>query len=451
MMNTPLERSKQLKQALVDFVLDAEGDLAIALEGFSRIQLEKWSKVPTQGKNQSAIAIDMFLAEGRVGDQSPIECFMDESDDLSASDRQLLQGWHQSFNGLFEVMQSTSDGYILMNWLTSKYYQVFPNGLQDETKLTRLKPGEIVLTRISPLAEKEWIFSGPMELLGKLGKPKLAVAIGNFKDRFKQHLYGDAPELLEEAWQSVEMYHQEFSDFFGGTEITSPGYQFEKRFKEFQDVLADKKLESAGIDSSKSFKELAEESGMSEEDMEEIATELGETPQALSPLLNSKKSIKMVIPKVDLPKPLQRAEHLTVMVHPRWGVCFLEDYQLLCDRLNSQPNDAEMELLDKQIKRYLEEPGINPHVWQRLVEEHPEPLEEGLRRVLQEPAFNLQTDLQPVLDKQGKGAEPELPETASVPMHLNELFQVALVEVNQGKGKSKSKSKQKAKTGFGAR
>jgi len=456
-MNTPLERSKELKQALVDFVFDAEGELAVALESFSKDKLERWSKVQAQSQNHSAMAIDMFLNEGKVGDKTPIQCFIDESGSLSEGDCHLLQEWHRSFNGLFEVIQASSDGYDLMNWFTTKTYRVLSNGLQEPAKLSRLKPGEIVLTRISPLTETQWIFSGPMELLGTLGKPKLAVAIGNFKDRFKHHLYGDAPELLEEAWQSVERYHQEFTDFFGGAEVVIPGHEFAKRFQEFQDILMDKQLERAGIDSSKSIQELAAESGVSEEDMEEMVAELDDDASPMTKqLLNSKKSIKMVVPKVDLPKPLQRAEQLTVIVHPRCGPCFLEDYQVLGDRLIQQSDTSDPELLeklDKQIKRYLEEPTIHFYIWKQLAESYPDALEVGLRRVLQRPDFAIKTDLSPVLETYGKVADPELPETASVPIHLNDLFQDALAEVNQSKSKNKgkTKAKAKAKTGFGVR
>jgi hypothetical protein len=37
-VDTVLNRAKQLKQELKDFVLDAEGDLAVSLESFSAAQ-----------------------------------------------------------------------------------------------------------------------------------------------------------------------------------------------------------------------------------------------------------------------------------------------------------------------------------------------------------------------------------------------------------------------------
>jgi hypothetical protein len=450
-MSDFLGRSSQLKQALVDFVFGAEGELSVALETFSKNKFEVWSKVQAQSQNHSSMAIDMFLSDGRIKGQTPIDWFIDNSADLDERDRQLLKSWNHSFNGLFEVLQISDSSYDLMNWLTTKRYRVLPNGLQDDAKLARLKAGEILLTRISPLTEEQWIFSGPMELLGKLGKPKLAVAIGNFKDRFKQHLYGDAPELLEESWQSVELYYQEFVDFFGASEITMLGRDFNQRFQCFQDILSEKQLQRAGIDSSQSLQDLAKASEVSQEEIEAMATELDESSAVASQLLNSGRSIKMVMPKVDLPKPLQRAKHLTVIVHPRWGHCLLDDYQVLCDRLSQDADSLETESLDQQVKRYLAEPTIHPYVWQKLVEQYPEPLEAALQRVLAQPSFQIQRDLQPTLQEYGKPAEPELPETASVPAHLNSLFKEALAEVEQPKGKTKKKAKAKAKTGFGAR
>jgi hypothetical protein len=110
-----------------------------------------------------------------------------------------------------------------------------------------------LLTRIAPVTEDYWMFSGPCIPMGALGKPKLAVAIGNFKDNYKPFLYSDASDLLEEAWNSVERYHQDFLDFFGSDEVTLSGYQLSKKIAEFQEVLTKKRLAEAGIDESKSL------------------------------------------------------------------------------------------------------------------------------------------------------------------------------------------------------
>ncbi|HHP7243380.1 MAG TPA: hypothetical protein ACFE0H_01705 [Elainellaceae cyanobacterium] len=445
--------SKKLKQELLDFVLEADDDVAIALEKFSADQLTQWSNVNYHDANQSALVIDMFLTEGDIKGQTPIDIFLDSNQDLSEGDRHLLATWNHSFNGLFEVIDATPEGFECVNWLTDKRYLIRHNGLQDQAKLARLSPNEIVVARISPLTDTDWIWSGPIQLLGKLGKPKLAVAIGNFKNRFKKHLYGDAPELLEESWRSVERYHQEFIDFFNTNEVTLPGHQLDKKLKEFQDLVTQRRLENSGIDSSKSLSEIAEEAGVSQTDVTETAADLGTDDATVNQLFDSKKSVKMVMPKVDLPEILRKAPEVTVIVHPRWGQSFLTDYRQLTTLLESageSANNPETEALDVLVKRYLENDATNPYVWRRLAQQHPGQLETALRRVLNRPDFDLAKDLDPVLESFGK-LEPELPDIASAPIHLHNLFQDALLNVNKNKSKSKTKaSKGRQKSGFGA-
>jgi hypothetical protein len=437
-----VKQSHTLKQALVDFVLDAEGELATALEVYAAAQLRRGNGDSTQ----QDLIIDSFITEGKVGEKSPIDLFIASNADLSASDRDLLNSWHQSFIGLFTITQILPDGLELMNWLTAKNYIVKPNSNEKQKEVSRFKLGDILLTRISPLTDSEWIFSGPSTFLGKLGKPKLAVAIGNFKDNYKNHLYSDAPDLLEEAWQSVEQYHQQFVEFFDDDEITLPGYQLNKKIAEFQEIISEKYLKAAGIDTSKSLDEMAAEAGIGEDEIQAAAKEVGVDSNAVSQMLNSKNGKqKMVAPKVDLPAELRKAEQVTAISHPRWGLMFLPTYTkfktiLLADDWQS------IEGAEKLICHYLENKSINAYIWHRLAKQYPTQLEKVLQVILESPKFNLSTDLDNLLQEFGKPLEPELPEIASVPLHLHNLFQEAITELN--KSKPKGKVQKQASKGF---
>lgn len=151
---------------------------------------------------------------GESWDKTPLDLFLESKPYLSQSDRQLVNNWRRTFIGLFAVTRILPEGFELMNWLTAKHYVVKQNNAQTLQEMRRFKEGEILLTRIAPVSDTYWIFSGPYTAMGKLGKPKLAVAIGNFKENYKNALYSDASDLLEQAWQSVEQYHQQFLDFF---------------------------------------------------------------------------------------------------------------------------------------------------------------------------------------------------------------------------------------------
>ncbi|MFN6567768.1 hypothetical protein [Dendronalium sp. ChiSLP03b] len=441
-MDAILERSHALKQDLVDFVLDAEGELAQALETYAAAQLRRGSGDSTQ----QDLIVDSFITEGKVGDKSPLEIFIENHPDLSESDRNLIGRWHHSFIGLFAITQILSDGFELTNWLTDKHYIVKPNNPQTLQALSRLKAAEILLTRISPVTDSYWTFSGPYTQMGKLGKPKLAVAIGNFKDNYKNSLYSDAPDLLEAAWESVAEYHQQFVDFFATDEITLPGYQLNKKIAEFQELITEKRLAAAGLDTSKSLSEMAVEAGVGEEEIKAAAEEVGADSKVVSQIFNDKSGkSKMVMPKVDLPAELKKAEQVTALSHPRWGQMFLPTYSKI-QAILSADDWQSIEGAEKLIRFYLTDKTINTFIWHRLAQKYPTQLEKILQAILQRPEFSLESDLNQLLQEYDKPIEPELPEIASVPIHLHNLFQEAVTEVN--KSKPKGKGQKKAAKGF---
>ena len=438
-MEAILKRAWELKQNLIDFVLDAEGELAVALEAYMAAGSTR-DRYDIAQQNQ---LVDSFIVEGKVGERSPLDLFIAETD-LQESDRILLENWRRTFTGLFEISQILPDGFDLINWLTAKHYTVKLNNPETLKDTAKLKPGEILLVRIAPVTDNYWIFSGSHILMGKLGKPKLAVAIGNFKQNHKKGLYSDAPELLEQAWQSVEQYHQDFTEFFGSDEVTLSGYHLNKKIGEFQEVITKKRLAEAGIDDSKSLDQIAEESGVDAAEIRAAATEMGADADTVDQMLGKPNS-KMVMPKIDLPDSIKKVEQVTAISNPRWGQMFLPTYApikalLETEDWQSLPNS------DKLIRNYLEDATINAFIWQRLAQTYPTQLEKVLQKVLALPDFNLQRDLEALLEEYNKSLEPALPEIASVPLHLHNLFQEAVTEVN--KSKSKSSDKKKGAKGF---
>ena len=443
-MDVILERSRDLKQGLIEFVLEAEGDLAAALEAYVAAASPSGSN-RYDATFERNLLIDSFLSEGKVGEKTPLDLFVESQPELPQSDRDLLSRWGRSFIGLFAVTQILPDGFELMNWLSAKHYTVKPNDPITLEDMGRFKVGEILLTRIAPVTDSYWMFSGPCRQMGNLGKPKLAVALGNFKDDRKNALYRDAPELLEQAWQSVEQYHQEFVDFFGSDEVTLPGYQLNKKIAELQEAMTKRRLAAAGIDESKSLAEIVEQAGITEEEMKAAASEAGADSKAVSQLFEGKGTTKMMMPKVELPENLKKAEQITVLTHPRWGQIFLPTYSQFKAILESEDGQSNPDT-EKLIRQYLKDVTINVFIWHRLAQQYPTQLEKVLQTVLGRPEFKIDSDLDNLLQEFNKPLEPDLPEIASVPVHLHNLFQEAIVEVN--KSQSKGKGKKKAGKGF---
>ena len=352
-----VEQHLAAKKHLTDFVFEAEDEVATALEAYSAEQLSRWNQPTLAGLNRTELAVEMFLGEGKVAERTVIDLFLQAHPELSGDIKRAVTQWELSFQGLFVVktVSKTEAGgrsrYILMNWLTAKTYRAIPPQTGD--MLERASVGEIILARLVPLADDQWIFSGPLTLLGKLGKPKLAVAIGNFKKWFPQQLYGDAPELKEAAWASVKDHYEEYVDYFGAERITLSGYELNKKLQAYQAKMTEKQLAEAGIDSSKSLKDIAQDAGLSEAETTEAMDALGEESQVAKQLLESQQSLKMVMPKITLPDDLRKAEAVTVLVHPRWGQAFLKEHQQLETLLEaSEPTEEQAAKLDRLVLKY---------------------------------------------------------------------------------------------------
>ncbi|WP_319421240.1 hypothetical protein [Pleurocapsa sp. FMAR1] len=438
-MQDHLEKAIQLKQTVVDFVYDAEGEMAIALETYAA----QTAKKNSYGIKQQNLTVDLFLSEGKIQAQTPLDLFLAQAKDLNADDIEIIKLWKHNFIGLFEIQAIADDSYQLMNWLTAKTYQVYGHsGIPDKEK-NRWQPGEIILTIIAPINAREWFFFSDRIIKGRLSQPKLAVAVGEFRDNYPDFLYADAPKLLEQAWDSVAVYHQEFVDYMGKDNLTLPGYKLNQKIAELQQIMSQKKLAEAGIDDSKSLSQLLTESGKSESDFTKAATDLGVEAQTVAKITQNKDKLSMVTPKIDLPADLKQAEAVTVFSHPRWGQMFLPTYEKFTSLLaDENPEDSENSNL--YVRRYLEKPETNYYVWQQLKQEYPQSLTKLLKNYTNKDNFDLETDLEQLLLKHNKPSTPELPAIASVPIHLNNLFEAAVAQVQ----KTKAKTKKKKKKGF---
>ncbi|RMF26656.1 MAG: hypothetical protein D6756_03310, partial [Cyanobacteria bacterium J083] len=70
-------------------------------------------------------------------------------------------------------------------------------------------------------------------------------------------------------------------------------------------------------------------------------------------------------------------------------------------------------------------------------------LEHLLQKYLEQNDFNLAADLDRLLLKYDKSSTPQLPSIASVPLHLNNLFEAAVEQVQKNKSKRKKIKKKK--------
>jgi hypothetical protein len=451
MFDPTFTRAGVLWTAIIDFIQTAEGNVAINLESFVARQL---IRNPQLDPGQKKLLVHRFAIEGEVEGKTPLDLFLASNQDLTNADRQLIQGWHKSFVGLIEIVEIYPNGLEVMNWLTAKHYRIQFTDLPAQTAMSRLKVGDLIIAQLSPIEGIDWAILTPWIALGKLGKPKLAVAVGAFRQNYPHYLYPDASELLAASWESVAVYHDRFVEFFGTDEITLTGAQLQTRMGEFQAWLIAKQLDAAGVDRSKSLTDLATEAGLADDDLAALTTTLGLSDSNRSQGQTTAME-KMISPALELPPQLKTATNITALSHPYWGQMFLADYPRL-KALLSQANAQYLPVDLNFIHKCLADPLMNTFVWRRLAAEFPHQLTVAIMKVLDDkypPASNSESaaqlfDLDAVLTKFNKYLEPDLPDLASVPIHLHNLFQAATIEVSKSKAKPKSQPK---KSGFGVK
>jgi hypothetical protein len=444
MFDPQFSRAGILWTEIVNFIQTAEGSVATALETFTAKQIIRH---PQLDAGQRKLLTHRFAIEGKVGKQTPLELFLADRSALTPQDRKLIQSWQRSFVGLFAVVQIYPNGLEIMNWLTAKHYRIQFADAESQTAMTRLKVGEVIITQINPIEGIDWAILSPWVALGRLGKPKLAVAVGNFRQNYPHYLYSDAPETLAAAWESVAVYHDRFVEFFGKDEVTLAGKQLQGRIADFQTWLVDQNLASAGIDKSKSLSELAADAGVGSDDLQALTTTLGLTESSTAQTQTAAIG-KMVPPNVELPADLKHAPAVTALSHPYWGQMFLPNYEPMRDLLAAATTQPLTAAQISSLQKTLADPQMNAFVWRRLASEYPQQLENAIGQLPGRAGFKLSTDLDPLLTQLNKYLEPDLPDLASVPLHLHELFQAAVIEVSKEKVKPKSQPK---KTGFGAK
>jgi hypothetical protein len=103
----------------------------------------------------------------RAMDDALLELFVASRPDLSVTDREMLLGWRDPVEGLFEIRRRDGDGIILLNLLDDLEYRTYSN--VGRAAFRSLPKGGFVLIRLVPLgaASGAWLVSGAMSAYRK--------------------------------------------------------------------------------------------------------------------------------------------------------------------------------------------------------------------------------------------------------------------------------------------
>ena len=101
-----IERSAELKRALVDFALSPRFERYL-----ERVMLEGAGPYQELTEDEAIEVIDRFALQHRLPNgKTVLDQFLASWPDLTAADREMLRGWRDPVEGIFEVRGGTGTG-----------------------------------------------------------------------------------------------------------------------------------------------------------------------------------------------------------------------------------------------------------------------------------------------------------------------------------------------------
>jgi hypothetical protein len=350
-------RSGDLKRALVQFTLRRRfaSQLDQVIEASYGGLIER--------ESQMIDAVDRLALQHRLRDgRTVVEVFVAEHPELTDEERELLLGWRDVVEGIFEVERRDGDALIVTNLVDELTYRVRSN--VGPSALDPMVPGSFIVTRLVPIGD-EWLLSGMSSLMPARDRVH-AYRVAADVAASRPALVFRNPEKLAQGWELQRQDRQQFVDFFGSDLVVLPGSEVAERMRAYMhyrtheardahgDTVADRSREQYGTDP----------------------------------------------PDVDynLPDELLEAETVGIIYDEVDGLNFYPDFGRF-EEAFERPEGATSRRLRPVVMAYLKEPSIGPLPFRRLAARSPERASQLFARVLKQPGFSWEHDGEAMLRK----------------------------------------------------
>ncbi|MCW2936509.1 MAG: hypothetical protein JWM19_7471, partial [Actinomycetia bacterium] len=324
-----IERSAELKRALIDFASSSRFDRQL-----TRLMLESAGPGGELDEGEAITIVDQFALQHRLlNGKTVLDQFLASRRDLATADRELLRGWSDPVEGLFEILGPDGDAIILLNLLDDLEYRTYSN--MGPAIFRQLPKGGFVharLVAIHPVPDA-WLVSGMMQSYGKSSAPHIAQAALEMATRYPALVFRN-PEKIEQGWTMMRHDRAEFIEFFGTDELVLPPAEAQARLAAYYQ-----------------HRQVA-----------------GRAFEILPPELADADTIGVIYDEVD-------------------GLNFYNDYRMLRD-LFANPGLASDKRYSDVLRGYLNSRTVGPLPFRRLAAAYPEAASLVFQRVLRKPGFS---------------------------------------------------------------
>ncbi|NEC87837.1 hypothetical protein [Streptomyces sp. SID12501] len=340
-----IERSAELKGQLVAFGQSARFD-----RWLTPLLLEAAGPERQLDEGGAIRIVDHFILRYRLPDGSTVvDRFVARRKDLTAVDREILLGWRDPVEGIFEVRRKEKDAVVLLNLVDDLEYRTYFN--VGRVAFRGVSRGSFLHTCLVPVrsASGAWLVSGAMSGYPKSSAAEIAQTVLHLATSRPELVFRN-PEKIEQGWQRMREDRAAFVEFCGGDELVLPPAEAE----DLLDAYYRHRQEAA------------------------VA---GQPDRARGRRLPG-----LDFPFFELPQELVDTDTIGVVYDEVDGLNFYADYGMLRD-LFANPALTGRRQHQDLLRTYLREESIGPLPIRRLAVAYPETADVVFRKLLRKPEF----------------------------------------------------------------
>lgn len=231
-----LEHCSDLKRQLVEFARSRR---------FSR-QFDQALRTGSRGKavdeSEFINIIDHFILQRPIpGGRTVVETFVSAHPELTEADRQMLLGWRDVVEGVFEIRERDGEAIIAVNLIDELTYRVHSNA--GPVALAPMKPGCFMIARIVPIGTG-WMLSGTQQILDASQRAGVLQVAAELAAKNPRLVFRN-PGKVAQGWELARKQRAMFIEFFGSDLIVVPGPEVASRMNGFLTWYTRRVLEEA--------------------------------------------------------------------------------------------------------------------------------------------------------------------------------------------------------------
>lgn len=221
-----LERAGDLKAELTEFSRTPRLD-----RYFRQLVNEHFPDGTVVGDEGDVVAlIEEFLFKFELPDGTTVvDRFVASRPDLPAADREMLLGWKDIVDGIFELRERDGDALIAFNLVDEMTYRIRSN--MGVEVIEQLPVGGFLSGNLAAVGD-DWMMSGQHRTYQADAGDQLREAALQIAMRFPEKAFRN-PEKLARGWEMQAEQREAFIELYGDDTIVVPGHEVTDKVREF--------------------------------------------------------------------------------------------------------------------------------------------------------------------------------------------------------------------------